>query len=51
MRAQPGLAPLAYHEEPDFLLEVLVRFDPTTVHGPDEATALASVAAIDGLVP
>lgn len=46
VRALPWLAPAARHEEPDFLLDVLVRTDGTNRDGRDPA----SVAAMEGLV-
>ena len=49
VRAQPGLAPLVRHEEPDFLLEVFVRFDPAAEEA-HTAARRSSVAAIEGLV-
>ena len=46
VRALPWLASAAHHEEPDFLLDVLVRVDGADDDGRDPA----SVAAMEGLV-
>lgn len=46
VRRLPGFAGLARHEEPDFLLDVLVRADP----GDQADQAPYSVAAAEGLV-
>jgi predicted TPR repeat methyltransferase len=46
---QVGLARLVRHEEPDFLLEVFVRYDPATVADRESAASRASVAAMEGL--
>jgi protein-L-isoaspartate O-methyltransferase len=47
--AQAGLARLARHEEPDFLLEVYVRYDPTAAPDQETVAARYSVAAMEGL--
>ncbi|MBR7829114.1 methyltransferase domain-containing protein [Actinospica sp. MGRD01-02] len=48
VRAQPGLTPLARHEEDDFLLDVMGRHETSTDAGTNGAAL--SVAALEGLV-